>query len=453
MKELKRTFRELLRYPSAIVSLVMILSAVLLSAYTMVTIPYDEAIRLWRGSEDDWYKYPKQAAPAWSNFFSKKKQPVSLFLNSAEPQANTGGTVVKEVATRADGTQKITITYTIDYQYDDFPQDVILYTYAKNTSKKPLVGISWIMPDKRKINIASYSVAPREVYRIAQDERLKRILRTEPIKGLFLDPAFPENPVPLKGAYQMVVTASLFEPEASLDAEFVLHGTLYGLAGTDYKRRDLTVALMWGMPIALAFGLLAALGTTVTTLVIAAIGTWYGGWVDNLIQRLTEINAVLPYLPILIMIGTFYSRSIWLILGATIVLGIFGLGIKNFRAIFMQIKEAPYIEAARSYGASDWRIIIRYMTPRVIPLLIPQLVTLVPGYVFLEASLAVLGLGDPFVPTWGKVINDAWANGALFEGLYYWILEPSALLMLTGLAFALLGFALDRVFNPKLREM
>jgi peptide/nickel transport system permease protein len=175
--------------------------------------------------------------------------------------------------------------------------------------------------------------------------------------------------------------------------------------------------------------------------------------VDDLIQRLTEINSVLPFYPILIMIGTFYSRSIWLILGATIVLGIFGLGIKNYRAIFMQIKEAPYVEAARSYGASDWRIILRYLTPRVIPTLIPQLVTLVPGYVFLEAGLSVLGLGDPFIPTWGKVIDDARTNGALFQGLYYWILEPAALLLITGLAFALLGFALDRIFNPKLRDI
>jgi peptide/nickel transport system permease protein len=86
-------------------------------------------------------------------------------------------------------------------------------------------------------------------------------------------------------------------------------------------------------------------------------------------------------------------------------------------------------------------------------LLIPQLVILIPSYVFLEASLAVLGLGDPVLPTWGKVIQEAWTNGALYEGLYYWVLEPSFLLVLTGMAFALLGFALDRVFNPRLRGM
>jgi peptide/nickel transport system permease protein len=449
MKQLQRSFRELLRYPSAIVSMVMILMAVILSVYTMITIPYNEAIRLWRGSEDDWYQYPKQAAPAWTNYFSDKKQPVSFFLNSAKPESG----VTKETETRADGTRKVVITYTFDYQYDDFPQDVILYTYAENANKKPLVGVTWLTPDGRKINMASYSISQRNVYRISQDDKLGRILRVpKPIQGLLADPN-SENPIPLKGTYQMIVATSLYDPNANTDAELVVHGTLYGLAGTDYKRRDLTIALMWGMPIALAFGLLAALGTTLTTLVIAAIGTWYGGWVDETIQRITEINSVLPFFPILIMIGTFYSRSIWLILGATILLNIFGLGIKNFRAIFLQIKEAPYIEAARSYGASDMRIIIRYLTPRVIPMLIPQLVTLVPGYVFLEAGLAVLGLGDPFIPTWGKIIEEANSNGALFEGLYYWILEPAVLLMFTGLAFALLGFALDRVFNPKLRDV
>jgi peptide/nickel transport system permease protein len=77
----------------------------------------------------------------------------------------------------------------------------------------------------------------------------------------------------------------------------------------------------------------------------------------------------------------------------------------------------------------------------------------VPAFVFLEASLAVLGLGDPVLPTWGKIINDADENGALYKGLYYWIMEPAALLMVTGFGFAMLGFALDRVFNPRLRDM
>jgi peptide/nickel transport system permease protein len=450
MKEIKNASRELLRYPSAVVGLTLILLMVAASLYTMITIPYSEAIRLWRGSEEDWYKYPKQAAPIWSNYFSEKKQPISFFLNSTD---EGNAMVKKQIETRTDGSQKVTITYTFDYSYDDFPQDLILYADSSYVSKKPLLSVVWITPDGRKVNVTSHSILQHDVYRFSQDEKLERILRNKAMIALFADPATKENPKPLKGTYQMVVTGNLFEPDTNLDVELVCHGTLYGWAGTDFMRRDLMIALAWGMPIALAFGLLAALGTTVTTLVIAAIGTWYGGWVDELIRRITEINSVLPFFPILIMIGTFYSRSIWLILGATILLGIFGLAILNYRAIFLQIKESPYVEAAKSYGASDWRIILRYLTPRVIPLLIPGLVTLVPTYVFLEASLAVLGLGDPFVPSWGKIINDARTNGALYGGLYYWVLEPAALLLVTSLAFALLGFALDRVFNPKLRDV
>ena len=146
-----------------------------------------------------------------------------------------------------------------------------------------------------------------------------------------------------------------------------------------------------------------------------------------------------------------HSRS-WVILGVVILLGVFGSGIKTYRAVFMQVKESPYIEASRAYGASSTRIIFNYMIPRMIPLLIPQFITLIPTYVFLEASLAVLGLGDPTLPTWGKLIDDSYVAGALYQGWYYWVLEPAVLLMITGLAFAAVGYAMDRIFNPRLRE-
>jgi peptide/nickel transport system permease protein len=89
----------------------------------------------------------------------------------------------------------------------------------------------------------------------------------------------------------------------------------------------------------------------------------------------------------------------------------------------------------------------------MVPLLIPGLVSSVPSFIFFEATLAVLGLGDPTLPTWGKIIYDADIHGALYKGLYYWVLEPAVLLMIAGFGFALLGFSLDRVFNPRLRGM
>lgn len=447
MNALKSSFREILRYPSAVAGLAVIFSLTLVAAYAMITIPYAEAVRLWRGGEDVWYKNPKFAAPAWTNVFSRVKYPVSFAVSSAD------GGIAKVTTPGEKGTSRIEFTHSFDYSYDTFPQEMLLYFTAKYSEKLPFVSIYLITPDDRKVRISDFGVSQKTTFRFSQDEKLQRRLKgQEVMTGLFARPD-SDPAAPLKGRYQLLVEAVTFEEDSDLNFEFVFHGQVYGLAGTDQARRDLMVPLLWGAPIALAFGLLAALGTSVLTMIIAAVGAWYGGWVDELIQRITEINLVLPFLNILIMVGTFYSRSIWVILGVTILLSIFTGSIKSYRAIFMQVKESTYIEAARSYGASNTRLIFLYLILRMIPLLIPGLVSSVPAFVFLETTLAVLGLGDPVLPTWGKIINDAWGNGALYKGYYYWILEPAVLLMITGLGFAMLGFALDRIFNPRLRNI
>ena len=445
MNSLKNSFQNILYYPSAVFGLLVVFLLVFTAVYAMIKIPYGEAIRLWRGGEDVWYQNPKFAPPAWINLFSSKKYSESFAVKTAD------GSMTKEVTPGAEGTSTMSISYTFDFVYDYYPQEMILYLYSKYTQKQPFISAEWLTPDGRKIRIVNLALNQKQTYRFSQDEKLKTKLRTEDvIPFLYSDPETGEL---IKGKYQLLITGATFEPDSDINVEFVSHGQVYGLAGTDHARRDLIVPLLWGAPVALAFGLIASLGTSVLTMVIAALGTWYGGWVDELIQRITEINLVLPFLSILIMIGTFYSRSIWVILGATILLSIFTGSIKAYRSIFVQVKESMYIEAARAYGASSPRIVFFYLIPRMIPLLIPGLVSAVPAFVFLEASLAVLGLGDPVLPTWGKIIENANSNGALYQGYYYWILEPATLLMITGLGFAMLGFALDRIFNPKLRDV
>lgn len=448
MKSLMNTLRELRRYPSAVAGLIIVLILLGVSIYAPIAIPYDEAIGLWRGDENVWYRNPKYAAPIWTNFFSREKLVTSFAMNSTD-----GGEVTKEVI-KGETSTTINMTFPFEFTADTFPDELSLYFTADYVAQEPFVSVTWLTPDGRELRVGDFAVSAKETYRINQDTKLTRRLGgLDPEIGLFVaDPTAGGNTVTLlKGKYELRVTAKLFEPESTLDAEFVLYGQVHGWFGTDHLRRDLGVALLWGTPIALAFGLVASLTTTIAHMAIAAFGVWYGGWVDELIQRITEVNLVIPFLPILIMIGTLYNRSIFVIFGATIMLSLFGGAIKSLRAAFLQIKEAPYIEAARSYGASNTRIITLYLIPRLVPLLIPALVTSIPGYVFLEASLAVLGLGDPVLPTWGKLINDASSNGALFRGMYYWVLEPAGLLMIAGLAFAMLGFSLDRIFNPRLR--
>jgi len=453
MQAIRNFSQQIKRYPSAVAGLIIVSLLIITSIVVPIVIPYNEAVRLWRGGEDIWAEYPRNAWPTWYNFFVPGTLPETIRFSTAE---GDGDPTVNQLS---DNTREVTHTFEFDYLYDEFPPEINVFANATFATKQPFVEMLWTTPDGREIRAGEFSPSESSSFRFSQDTRLQRRLERQTgidgvpaEQGLFDDPE-QEGLQPLKGTYLLQIKSVLFEEESDVDLTFVAYGLVHGLAGTDHRRRDLSVALLWGTPIAMSFGLLAAVGTTVTTMSIAAVGVWFGGWLDAGIQRLTEINAILPLLPILIMVGTFYSRSIWLMLGLVILLSIFGIAIKNYRAIFLQVRELPYIEAAQSYGASNMRIVFRYLIPRILPLIIPALIALVPTFVFLEASLAVLGLGDPVLPTWGKIIQDAFSQGALFNGFYYWILEPAALLMIAGLGFALVGFALDRIFNPRLREL
>jgi peptide/nickel transport system permease protein len=435
--------RQLARYPSAVAGLTLIAFLVGLSLYAVVAIPYSEALILWRGGEQ-WRMHPANARPVWSDWLSDRKLPRTRIVRSGDAPV--------EVQSFAGG-RRLQVPLEFDYRYGEFPSEMHLFVRSQYRDLEPFLRLTWHTPDGREIPLGGHKVRRDQRVAISQDWNLERRLGTTPHVGLFAAPAGGRLPEVQPGTYRLVVDAIVFEEDATFDADLVVSGRVHGIAGTDHLRRDLLVALLWGTPVALAFGLLAAVGTTVTTLVIAAFGVWFSGWVDALIQRVTEVNMILPTLPILVMVGTLYSSSIWLMLGVVVALGIFSAGIKMYRAMLLPIREAPYIESARAYGASNARIVMRYMIPRILPVLIPTFVTLVPSFVFLEASLAVLGLGDPVLPTWGKVLNDAQTQSALYHGHYYWVLGPAVLLMLTGLGFAMLGFALDRIFNPRLRAI
>lgn len=446
MKVIANFFKQLKDYPSAIAGLAIIFLMVCLAIYAVFAIPYEQAVKLWRGDDKVWADTPRNARPVWFNWFYKEKQPVTINLNSAKDPS------LKSVQDLGGGMSMVDVVFEFDYNYDGFPSEISLFFTSKFNSARPNVDITWITPDGREIPMSNMALSASNTYAISQDNALSRRLRgVAPEKGLFADPNDPSKVV--KGTYKMVIEGLVFEEGADYDAKLVVYGKLHGLAGTDHRRRDITIALLWGTPVALSFGLLAAVGSSLITMMLAAAAVWFGGWVDAVIRRINEIVMILPLLPILIMVGLFYSRSIWAILGVVILLGIFGSSILSYRSMFLQVKQSGYIEAARAYGASSGRIIFRYMIPKVIPVLIPGFVTQVPSYVFLEATLAVLNLGDPLLPTWGKLLNDAYSEGALFTGHFYWVLQPAILLVLTGLGFAMLGFALDRIFNPRLRGL
>jgi len=450
-----------------VAGIAIILILVGISIYTITTIPYERAIYLWQAGKGIWLDNPRNALPSWMNLFLPKKLPETIILDTAEKQRG----VTKIVVPFGKTMSKVIMELTFNYNYDDFPSEINLFYSSKFTSTPPQLTVYWVKPNGEKFKLKDLTLSEKGAYYISNDEelvkmfinRIREKLGEEPEYGITTEIALfakedksilkKETVSPLKGKYRMAIEGMLFEKDSDVNVKLVVYGKVHGMAGTDHLRRDLMIALLWGTPIALSFGMTAALSIAVLQMIIAATSAWFGGRVDFILQRLTEINMTLPFLPILIMIAVFYKLNIWTMLLVIVALSIFGSGVKTYRAVFLQVKEFPYIDAARSYGASGLRIIFLYIIPKILPTIIPSLVLSVPDFVFLEAALAILGLGDPVAPTWGKIIDDAFSAGALYKGYFYWVLEPSFLLILTALGFALLGLSLDKIFNPRLKEV
>ena len=237
--------------------LVIITALIALSIYTVIAIPYSEGMRLWRGGEDIWIENPRNARPSWVNFFLKERLPQTIIVDTQPGAARVGQPL-------SGGLRAVEMTLAFDYPYDAFPSEINLFLKAKFKENRPYVSFFWLTPDGQRIPLGERSVRPSERYSISLDRHLaQRLGRRPPEIGLFTKPnATVENAVPLKGRYQLQIEGFFFEEGSNLEAKLVVYGQVDGLAGTDHRRRDLMVALLWGTPVALAFGFLAAVGST-----------------------------------------------------------------------------------------------------------------------------------------------------------------------------------------------
>jgi len=446
-------FRELMHYPSAIIGMAIILILMGGSIYAIVALPYAEIGERWYSENLTGNIYvPKLAQPAWTNLFREKDLLSTIIFRDQEPAP------LQIIETSSGQMASTSISYTFEYPYAEAPKEMFLNVNASFKGKKPFVSPIWITPDGQEFEMKSFSVDASK--RIDLVDLLPRDLQVAedavdqngkiPALSLLFQDTSSETLALVPGTYQLRLKLLFFEVDTNLEAELVVLGQVYGFAGTDYMRRDLLVPLLWGMPFALVLGLVGATVTTTLSMIIAATGVWMGGWADGLAQRLNEAVMILPILAVSVLLFAIFNISLWTILGIIVFFNIFGSPIKTFRAAFIQIKASPYIEAAQAYGASNWRIILHYMIPRVTPVLIPQLVALIPSYVFLEATLGMFNINST-LPTWGKVIYDAFKEGRSW-GSPFWVLQPIGLLLLTGFAFTMLSSSLNHILNPQLRE-
>ena len=443
------------------------------SLYVLVTYPLDFGTQRW-SNPAVWADNPKAVPPAWTNLFSARQHAVHTTLVATTPTERGPGTLVYRMP--------------FDFPYDEFPTFVSFTLEGVTFERRsPFVTLSLARPDGATVRLLRHVVpGPRageeapisryaetplrlllstnttavealaEFHSRGRDTRITgRDLRGRGDEAAFgvLLPGPEPRFEPLRGPYEFIVEVTTSaEGDAVGSVKAVVGGSLFGVMGSDTQGRDLAVGLLFGFPVALFIGLLASTLTTAIGTSLGIIGGYWGGWVDTAIQRLSDVVANVPLLPILIFMVFVLGSNLFLIILILVAFSWPGLTIL-IRSMVLQLRSGQLVEATQALGASRWRIMFRHIFPQTAPYVFAQMIFFTPAAILAEAGLSFLGLGDPSIPTWGQILEQGFRTGAVYVGYWWWVLPPGLLIVLTAMAFVLLALGLEPVVNPRLRNM
>lgn len=229
------------------------------------------------------------------------------------------------------------------------------------------------------------------------------------------------------------------------------------LFGVDPLGRDVFSRVVYGARVSLEIALIATALSVFIGLVVGLVAGYYRGWVDGLLSRVIDVLLAFPILLLALGIGASCS------LGGGCLGGLIepGIGVVIFVIAFvnwtyiariirgqvLSLREKEFVEAARAAGASNARIMFREILPNLVAPLIVYSTLIIPQNILFEAALSFLGVGvQPPDPSWGKMLADATDS---FDSAWWYMTFPGAALVLTVLAFNLLGDGLQDAINPK----
>ncbi|MDR3472118.1 MAG: ABC transporter permease [Devosia sp.] len=224
------------------------------------------------------------------------------------------------------------------------------------------------------------------------------------------------------------------------------------LFGTDHLGRDVLVRLAYGARVSLAVGLLAALGAAVVGVTVGMTAGYFGGRVDAVLSRLMDLVMSVPFLLCALALVSVFGPSLALSIGVIVFFSWTTMG-RVIRGQVISLRRQEFVEASQSLGAGPLSIMFIDILPNLSVPIIIYTTMMIPGSIVFEATLSFLGMGIvPPEPSWGGMLADA-ANNSLYLVAWWLVFIPGLALLLTTLAFNILGDGLRDALDPRGRQM
>lgn len=225
--------------------------------------------------------------------------------------------------------------------------------------------------------------------------------------------------------------------------------------GTDDAGRDVWTQLIYGARISLAVGFLAGFVAMFIGTLLGVLSGYFGGGLDNLIMRTTDILLVIPDLPLILVLVATLRRLELRISPVLILVLVIGLlywttTVRLIRSQVLSLKERQFVARSQAIGAGAGHIIRVHILPQVMPLVVANTVLIISTAILVESGLAFLGLGDSTRPSWGTMLNFAFDRSAISNGAWWFYLPPGLAIVWVTLGCVLLGNVLEQMLNPRL---
>jgi peptide/nickel transport system permease protein len=219
--------------------------------------------------------------------------------------------------------------------------------------------------------------------------------------------------------------------------------------GTDQAGRSVLLLLIWGTRPSLAIGVIATVLTMILGSAIGLLSGHYGGLLSRVLMAVTDWFIALPALPLAIALAAVLAQGDTSITIAIAVTSWPGTA-RLIRAQTLAVEARPFVERARALGARDDQLVLRQVLPNVAPFILVSGTLTVAGAILSETTLTFLGLGNPADVSWGSMINQAFNQGAVTSGAWWYVLPPGLAIVLVVLGFTLVGRAVENILNPRM---